>query len=100
PNLDGCVISGRLARLRPATGSGTPYDQAVLVDSPSAYWRLGEASGTVAGDASGGNRSGAYVDTPSLAQPGALAGSANTSVGFDGVTEHVQVPYAAALNPS
>ena len=30
--------------------------------------------------------------------PGALVGSANTAVGFDGLTEHVQVPYAAALN--
>jgi PKD repeat protein/glucose/arabinose dehydrogenase len=100
PNLDGCVISGRLSRIRPAAGSGTPYDQAVLVDTPSAYWRLGEASGTSAADSSGGNRPGSYVDTPSFGQPGALAGSANTSVGFDGVSEHVQVPYAAGLNPA
>ena len=35
---------------------GTSYSQEVLADSPLAYWRLGEASGTTAADASGNNR--------------------------------------------
>ena len=41
------------ARRRPSRSRSTPrppsYDQAVLADSPAAYWRLGEASGSSAG---------------------------------------------------
>ena len=101
PSLDGCVISGRLSRLTQSGGGGGPsYSASVLADSPRAYWRLGEASGTTAADASGNNRTGSYLNTPSLGAPGALTGDSNTAVSFNGVDEYVNVPYLAALNPT
>ncbi len=81
-------------------GGGSSYSSTVLADSPLAYWRLGEASGSNAADASGNGRSGSYLNTPSLGQVGALTGDANSAVGFNGSDEYVNVPYTAALNPS
>jgi hypothetical protein len=90
-----------------ATPTGTPtptpisgYSSAVLADSPVAYWRLGESSGTNAADASGAGRAGTYVGTPSFGLQGALSGDANTSVGLNGSSQYVEVPYSSALNPS
>jgi PKD repeat protein len=80
-------------------GGGTTYSQTVLADSPAAYWRLGEASGTSAADSSGNGRTGSYVASPTLGAPGALSES-NTAVGFNGSSQYVNVPYAAALNPA
>jgi glucose/arabinose dehydrogenase len=98
PSIDGCVISSRLSRLSPASGGGVPYRDAILADLPAGYWRLGETSGTTAADTSGNGRTGSYLNTPTLGQAGALTGDSNTSVGFDGTSEHVAVPYTAALN--
>src|SRR5262249_9939864 len=78
----------------------TGYSAAVLADSPSGYWRLGETSGTTASDASGQNHPGSYLNTPTLGQPGALTGDTDTSVAFNGTDEYTSVPYSAALNPS
>ena len=69
---------------------------AVLQDGPLAYWRLEEASGSVAADASGNGRNGTYQG-PILGGPGAFAGSLAPS--FDGVNDEVVVPGAAAPNP-
>ena len=88
------------ATYTPQGGGGSSYVSAVLADSPLAYWRLGEASGTTAADASGSGRTGSYLNAPSLGQTGALTGDANTAVGFNGSDEYVSVPYQAALNPT
>jgi PKD repeat protein len=74
---------------RCTTGTGTSYSQAVLAQAPSVYWRLGEASGTAAADASGNARPGTYVGGVGLAKPGALTGDANTSALFDGADDDV-----------
>ena len=79
------------------SSSGTYRDE-VLTDAPLGYWRLGESSGTTAADASGNARPGAYVNTPTLGSPGLLTGEANTSVTFDGITEHVSIPEAPVWN--
>ena len=100
PTLDGCVISGRLSKLTPGTGGTTTYRDSVLADAPAAYWRLGEASGTTAADASGNGRTGSYLNTPTLGVAGALAGDSNSAVAYNGTNEYVQVPYVAALNPT
>jgi len=42
------------------------YASEVLADSPLAYWRLGDASGTTATDSSGNSRPGTYVSSPTL----------------------------------
>ena len=45
------------------------------------YFRLGD-SGTVITDTQGGNNNGAFINAPMLGQPGAIAGDADTAVGF------------------
>src|SRR5262249_56626181 len=40
--------------------AATSYDQAVLADSPAAYWRLGESSGSSVADSSGDANGGSY----------------------------------------
>ena len=57
------------------------YRDAVLATNPVAYWRLGEASGTVARDEIGANN-GTYVGSPTLGVAGLLSGDPNTAVGF------------------
>ena len=76
------------------------YSSSVLADSPLAYWRLGESSGSTAADASGNGRTGSFLNTPTLGTGGALTSDSNTAVGFNGTDEYVTVPYAAALNPA
>lgn len=62
------------------------YDQVVLADQPSAYWRLGEGSGaSSAYDASGNGHSGAYGGNVSAGVPGAPAGTSDTAAQFAGV---------------
>ena len=56
------------------------YSDEVLADSPLAYWRLGESSGTTIGDSSGNSRSGTYAGTYTLGVPGLLGGDSDTAV--------------------
>jgi len=62
------------------------YEPAVVADTPLAYYRLGEASGTSAADASGNSRSGTYTgSTYTLGAASLLASeSTNTAVSFSG----------------
>ncbi len=46
------------------------YSAAVLADTPRGYWRLGEASGTTAVDASGNNHTGTYLNDVALGRTG------------------------------
>jgi hypothetical protein len=56
------------------------YRDEVLADSPLAYLRLGESSGTTAADEQA-THAGTYTNTPTLAVAGAVSG--NTAVSFD-----------------
>ncbi len=49
------------------------YRAAVMADSPVAYWRLGETSGTTASDEIG-SHSGSYINNPTLGVNGPMAG--------------------------
>lgn len=60
------------------------FADVVLADSPQAFYRLAEASGTVMGDSSGHARAGAYSGTLTLAQAGLLTGDTNSCVSFGG----------------
>lgn len=77
-----------------------PYPAAVLADSPLAYWRLGESSGTVAADSSANGRTGTYTNSPTLAVAGALAGDSNTAVTFNGTNNYADMgnPLAFQIN--
>ena len=77
-------------------GGGTGYLDAVLGSSPSAYWRLGEASGTVADDRIG-SADGTYINAPTLGVPGAT-GDGNTAVRLTAAdSEYVNVPALTTL---
>lgn len=56
------------------------YSSEVLADSPLVYYRLGEASGTVATDSSGNGRNGTYVSSPTLGVTGALTGDSDKAM--------------------
>jgi hypothetical protein len=60
----------------------------ILADSPVAYFRLGESSGTVAVDQSGHNNDGVLLPGTILRVPGAIAGDSDTaiSIGDGGVS--------------
>lgn len=78
-------------------GGGSNYPTEVLADSPVAYWRLGESSGTTATDERG-NSDGTYYNSPTLGATG-LVDDADTAVSFDpSTTNYMGVPYVAAHN--
>ena len=86
----------------PGSGSdagvaGSPYAATVLADAPSAYWRLGEASGTTAADEKNA-APGTYAGGVTLGTPGAVVGDANTAASFDGVDDSVSVADGAAVD--
>ncbi len=68
------------------------YASTVLADSPSAYWRLGEASGVNAADATGNGKTGTYENAPTLGVTGLLTGDSDTAVTLNGTTQDILVP--------
>jgi mannan endo-1,4-beta-mannosidase len=85
------VVLVFVAALNAGVGYSTPvsaasaYASAVLADSPVAYWRLGETSGTTATDATGHGHNLTYVGA-SLAQAGAISGDTDTAIALSGTT--------------
>ena len=75
------------------------YSQTILQDSPIAYWRLGELSGTSAADVQG-VASGTYGGAFTLGTAGAIAGDNNASAIFatGGTNGNVLLPNVSALN--
>jgi hypothetical protein len=69
--------------------AAAPYRDAVLTDSPLAYWRLDETGGTVAVDQVG-RFNGDYVNAPTLGVPGALR-EPGTAVFFGGATDALSI---------
>jgi hypothetical protein len=69
----------------------TGYREAVLADSPSGYWRLGEASGTTAVDETTNHSNGTYLSGVALGVPGALVTTSDTAARFDGVDDRVSM---------
>lgn len=80
PTAEGGALRSQDMRTAPV---GPNYRTTILADSPLAYWRLGEASGTTLVDQTG-NHTGSYVGSPTLGTPGAIVGDADTSVTLDG----------------
>lgn len=82
-----------------AAAPTTPYPIAVLSDSPAAYWRLGEASGTTAADAGVNAISAAYRNSPQRGAAGALTGDSDTALKLSGY-DYAEAPVSATLNPA
>ncbi|MCY2989793.1 MAG: FG-GAP-like repeat-containing protein, partial [Planctomycetota bacterium] len=75
-----------------AAKSGGTYSATVLSQSPAAYYRLGETSGTVAADASGNGNYGSFGTGVTPGAAGALTGDMDTAYGFSGGQIAVTVP--------
>jgi len=69
------------------------YEQTILADGPTAYYRFDESSGTTANDSSGNGYSGTYAGSGVIYdQPGALIGDADTAVLLDGAAGEMTCP--------
>jgi len=69
----------------------TPYPEAVNAASPTAYWRLGETTGSTSAADSWGSANGTYANV-TLGQAGGLVGDPATSASFNGTTSTVSIP--------
>jgi hypothetical protein len=102
PLVSVAIILGVMAAFaQPVAASGsTPgYSAVVMADHPSAFWRLNEASGPSAADASGNGNTGAYAASgvtygTTAAVPG------DTAVTLDGNSGAITAPNSATLNPT
>ena len=77
------------------------YRDEVLADGPVGYWRLGEAGGTTATDASASANHGTYQGAGTqtlLGQRGALGGDADTAVSLLAGGSGVLVPDSASFD--
>jgi hypothetical protein len=75
------------------------YSSEVLADSPLAYYRLGESSGTVAADSSGNGRDGAYVGAITLGAASLLPTVSNTAMALSANSgQRMAVASAAWMN--
>lgn len=77
------LASGRSASWTTAP-AGDGYASAVLNNRPQSYWRLAEAAGPTALDSSTTGQDGVFGGRSTFAVSGAIAGSTNTAVRFDG----------------
>ena len=87
-DIDDVAIYGSklpASRIKAHYVSGQPYVAAVLADAPTAYWRLGETSGSKATDQRGTHHAD-YTDV-GLGAAGAVTGDPNTAATFDGVND-------------
>lgn len=76
------VASGRTSTL--PTAPPDAYGTAVFNDNPSLYYRLGESSGTAAADSGPAGPPGTYSGGYTFGATGAITGTTNTAVTFDG----------------
>ncbi len=76
------VDSGRTLNL--PTAPSDAYGKVIFQANPDLYWRLGESSGTTATDSGPSSNPGTYVSGVTLGRPGAIIGTTNTAVRFNG----------------
>jgi hypothetical protein len=81
----------------PPPPPSSAYGKAVSADGPAGWWRLGESSGTTAGDQTGAD-AGTYTSGVTLKQPSLISTDANTAVAFDGKSGAVKIPAPSLLN--
>ena len=80
------------------TGTGSTYESTVAADSPSAYWRLDDPSGSMAADTTGHGYDGTYNGGVTLSQNGLIPSDPDPGVGLDGGgSTYVSAPTIPAL---
>lgn len=82
----------------PAGAEEDLYEAAVLADGAAVYYRFGEASGTTADNAAGSGVNGTYSGSPELGHAPLLTTTVDTSVGFDGANDKVNLPSHSLIN--
>lgn len=83
------VESVNSAESASASCSDAFFQNPISASAPNNYFRLGEASGTVAVNAVTTTRNGVYGGGVTLGQPGAIRCSTNTAATFNGSTGYV-----------
>jgi alpha-tubulin suppressor-like RCC1 family protein len=109
-NTPTATLTATLTNTATATPSNTTtpvasldaYASTILADTPQAYWRLNETSGTIAFDSSGNGYNGVYDPSVTLGAPGALISDpSNTGVILGTTTQnHISAKSVATLNTS
>ena len=61
-------------------GTSAPLASVIAEDTPSAYYRLNEASGATAADSSGNGLNASYVGNPTLGVPGTPVGGSDSAI--------------------
>jgi len=81
-----------------STPAAASYAASVIADRPVSYWRLGETSGTIAGDITVANP-GTYNGPPTLGAASLLGtDQVDSAVGFDGAGDDVRVGQSGSLD--
>ena len=81
-----------------STPAAASYAASVIADRPVSYWRLGETSGTIAGDITVANP-GTYNGPPTLGATSLLGtDQTDAAVGFDGAGDDVRVGQSGSLD--
>ena len=89
------------AALVPASQAGASandaYSQAVLAAGPVAYWRLGDGGATAVDEL--GSNDGTLNGGVVTGRPGAISGSTDTAMRFDGVNDYIALGSSPTLQP-
>ncbi len=91
----GATLAGSmLGPLTKTVMASDQYSSVVLAKGPVGYWRLGEASGPSAADASGNGYDGTYLGNPTFGQSGAIVNDPDTAIGLNGPDsrDYVEIP--------
>jgi hypothetical protein len=98
--VDGATSSAYSNAVQVTTPAPASYYEAVRADLPVSYWRLGETSGTIAGDITVANP-GTYNGPPTLGAASLVANDqVDPAVAFDGAGDDVRVGQSGSLDLS
>jgi hypothetical protein len=86
------VVVAALAFFGIRLTGGASYEEEVLKDAPTAYWRLDEEPGATDASDRSGNGNAAVYEGVELGASGALTDEENTGARFDGIDDVVLLP--------
>jgi Concanavalin A-like lectin/glucanases superfamily len=97
----GAVVGSRMF-LRSLTATlrlfASSYVGLVLGNSPQAYYRMNDPSGSTMTDASGNGRNGSYLGSPTLGAASLLTGDGDPSVSLNGSSQAAEIADAAWMD--
>ena len=76
-----------------SAAGGASYQNTVLGNGPSLYWRMTETSGSVANDSTSNGNTGRYVGSYTLGHPGPVSGDTAVALGTTGAVESGYDPF-------